>query len=945
MSEESSDRFSGVNNDNEDNKDDREKSVSKSISPKLKYTTLNYDQSQTVTVWTERWFWSTNAKDILRHGGLIWLRNELSRGAQIWNSLFMGASSNEGMFWVMMDSLLFVNAYIRAALLSIRTGNQAYWTQIYESWTKVNHCYKIGLLATRDRHYIRVGNTTTNLVNIERSGALCFPTPIQMAGVIDMIVNNGEKLAIKGRSNLKVGTSENSQKHCLDYSGSQHWLIVTDLILAKLYESAFISRDVGKIVEKANAGGNASDTVGNFFPKTLRTLGSSGLNSTLLSMTYSSYKLSTGGCYARDRYYSTYRKDMPQVKWESNRRNTELKVRNEQMKLVELATKVGNTKDGAVLKLQRQMALNLEFRRLAVQKVLTNKGGKTSGVDRILISDDGQKGEIVEWMKRIVQKPNSYKASPVKRVYIPKSNGKKRPLGIPTIQDRCLQALLNLVLEPLVEMTSDKHSYGFRKHRSAKMALGALRVNLRSSGDYYDKYALDADIKGFFDNISHSWLMDNVPLEVTLHPILNQWLKAGHIYRGEWSEATGSGTPQGGIISPTLANMTLNGLEGTIEKSVQDTYNVRKRGIYLGKLNQPRGKVTYGWLSTNLFTVRFADDIVVLARSKRMIEEAIRPGVDKFLKERGLWLSDEKTKIVSIRKGEKLDFLGYTFRYFETIRPKSKLFHDRQNMEGILCYPQENKVSSFKQKLRDIVESSYNLNAFSLISKLNPVIRGWCQYFNLGQSYLYRNKVNYLLYTLTQKWAVKKHPRWGKRRIATSYFLDPKRKGRKLAGADIKTGNTNKWIFRGITKNESIYKDSKDGKRIELVNPTQVTATLSAKLHRIPKELELVHAYHPLYGKLIEFATKLSTASLKLNQTTKIKLFIKQKGNCYMCGETLLADDGEFKYDGSLNIHHIEARAIGGRKSKITNFALVHDTCHIHHHQRNGIKQPDQKLN
>ena len=158
-----------------------------------------------------------------------------------------------------------------------------------------------------------------------------------------------------------------------------------------------------------------------------------------------------------------------------------------------------------------------------------------------------------------------------------------------------------------------------------------------------------------------------------------------------------------------------------------------------------------------------------------------------------------------------------------------------------------------------------------------------------------------------------------------------------MGDIDAKTGNTNKWIFTGITKNESIFKNSSGGKRIELVNPTQIAATLSAKLYRIPKALEKVHAYHPSYDELLKFTTNLSITSLKMNQTTKIKLLIKQKGRCHMCGGTMLSDDGEFKYDGSSHIHHIETRASGGTKNKLSNLALVHVGCHVYHHQTKQV--------
>ena len=914
----------------------------------------NEDSKSSISMWFERWFLSTNAKDILRRGGTIrpthlvnilhrintiypnvpYTKNVIyltsvrsSSCVQNWYNLPEAASSNEEVSRVSVD-----RRHIIGSNISMRVA--ACWVHIYKTWTWVNHYYKTGQLALRDWCSIRKGNIVAIDVYIANMGTHHFLIPVQMADLIN-IFNDHEKLTNKDGLRLKVGTSEKSHISV----SSEHqlgWTVNTDQVSAKPYGRVHSCRDGGKIVEKANAWGNFHDTENVKIPMTEPQTLKGGQNSILLFGTYRLFNPLTSKYYAGDRYYGTYRKNISTLEWKSNWKSIETKVRKDQMRLVELADKTGNISSIEVLKLQRTLALKKDFRVLAVHKVLTNKGSQTTGVDNVLIEKPQDKWELVEWMKQVIQEPQKYQAKPVRRVYIPKAKGKRRPLGIPTIHDRCLQALINLVLEPLVEMKSDRHRYGFRKPRSTKMALGALRVNLRSAEGFYEKYALDADIKGLFDNISHEWLLKNTPLEITLKPILKSWLEAGYIHKSDW-EPTESGTPQGGIISPTLANHTLNGLEETVETSVATAYDVKQRGIYIGSRMNSRGNVQPSFLSTNLFIVRFADDFIILARSKRMIEEVIRPCVNKFLEERGLWLSEEKTKILSIGKCDKVQFLGYTFHHIPKINPKYKLFHDRQNKEAIAVYPQKEKFQAFIHKLRLVFEKSYNIEAFTLISKLNPMIRGWAQYFNLGQSFHTRNKVNYFLYRFVWKWAKHKHPRWGRIQLAKRYFLKTPEQNNStdhpFSHVDKKTGNTNKWVFCGITQDKSIYNESQGGKSIELVNPTQVVSTLSPKNYRIPKALELVHAYHPEYEKLIEFNAKTSIESLKSNQTNKIKLFIKQKGKCDICGETLLNEMGEFTYDGATEIHHKTARSKGGAKAKLANLALVHRSCHIGHHQ------------
>ena len=738
--------------------------------------------------------------------------------------------------------------------------------------------------------------------------------------------------SILDQSNLNAGTSDPGivciPSEALTKVTELSTLLSTSMRQVFQIDKNHSSQTGGKITEKANANGNALDigSFQTFFKKT-----KNEQNSVLLILTNKRPTTHTGLFYPRERYANISVKSISTLTWNQDWNKVEDNVRKKQMDLVKLAeiSSVVN-----VLKLQRHLATNLYFRLLAVKMVTTNKGAKTPGIDNQLLLSDGDKLAMVELLKNIIINPSTYTAKPVKRVFIPKTSGKLRPLSIPTIQDRCVQALINLILEPLVEMTSDRHSYGFRKFRSAKMALGALRLNLRSNLQLYDKYVLDADIKGFFDNISHPWLIANIPLEITLKPILISWLKAGNIHLTKFSESP-SGTPLlfevGGIISPTLANFTLNGLEDAITRAVAKDYSVNNYGrIYLGQIWGQDGKKISKMIFSQLFCVRYADDFIVTARSSRMITSIIRPCVEEFLRNRGLRLSPEKTKVLSVRNSDKINFLGYTFQYQEKFSNKYNLFHDNIGQEGIACYPKKEKVQELLSKLKQIFKSSQNSTAYTLISKLNPIIIGWARYFNLSKSYASRNKINYALYRFAWLWARKKHPRWGKKSIALKYFL---KKEMQESSYDLNYlgSSPKKWIFRGRTLFNSIYNNFKGGKTIELVDPTIIVSTISARDYRIPKALELIHAYHPEYSKLIESNLKTNFLAIKATKSLKSKLLIKQKGMCSICNNTLL--DTEFLYDGSTHIHHIKRRADGGT-SRMNNLTLVHTSCHMELHSK-----------
>jgi RNA-directed DNA polymerase len=474
------------------------------------------------------------------------------------------------------------------------------------------------------------------------------------------------------------------------------------------------------------------------------------------------------------------------------------------------ATQEGNWR--RVKALQRWLTHSFCAKALAVRRVTENQGKRTAGVDRQLWETPAQKYAAIARLKK-----HRYRPLPLRRVYIPKPNGKERPLGIPTLRDRAMQALYLLALDPVLETVSDPNSYGFRKNRSTADAMSQIFVC--TSHKASAQWILDADIEGFFDHINHEWMLDHVRMD---REVLRKWLKSGVVDRGQWL-ATLEGTPQGGIISPALANWTLNGLETELSLHLKAKFGeqgARKRKVKV---------------------IRYADDFVVTGASRELLETEVRPWIETFLAQRGLRLSAAKTKIVPI--GEGFDFLGWNFRKYSG---------------KLLIMPSKKNVKTFYTKLQGVIQESLGMKQEELIPRLNPMLRGWAQYHSPVVAKKTFSRIDSLLNWRLMRWAKRRHPTKSTAWIRRKYW---------------RTVGNRDWVF-------AVDRAARDGGK-EAMTLYSLADTAIKRHKKIKGDY---HPYDPeweVYGETLRQERMENKMRYRREWAT---LYIQQNGLCAHCG-------------------------------------------------------------
>lgn len=535
----------------------------------------------------------------------------------------------------------------------------------------------------------------------------------------------------------------------------------------------------------------------------------------------------------------------------------------------------------SVRKTQKILTSSIEARLLAVRRVTQdNRGKKTAGVDGKRSLNESERFQLASQLKI------GTKASPLRRVWIPKpGTDEKRPLGIPTIHDRCLQALLKLAIEPEWEAKFEKNSYGFRPGRSAHDAI-------RSISNYVLKktrYVLDADIAKCFDKIDHNKLLNKLGYQGSYRKQILYWLKAGILDNFVFSE-TETGTPQGGVISPLLANIALHGMENLLK----DFLEFGSDDIPL--LNKNGTKMARSTRRLSIGIIRYADDFVVMHENKQIVLKC-KELIIKFLQDIGLELSIKKTRLTHTLNVDKnndtveqgfdgvigFDFLGFTIKSFYSTHRSHLNSQNEPLGYKTLIFPSKKKNKEHQKKLHKIVlHKSQSFTQDNLIKKLNPIISGWSRYFGVSNAYSMNilQKHDHLLFRKLLAWGMKSKKR--KAKIVRSLW---------------KTVGSKKWVF--ATKDTTLVN------HIEYANNTN-------------DYIKVKGDASPFNGETKYWANRMGkNPLLTKKESTLIKI---QKCICPFCHQY-------FKEWEVTEVDHIIPKYVGGN-SFYTNLQLLHAHCH-----------------